>query len=308
MPWPFSGSRGGSFSERNLPARQPTGPVIPLGVRRAILVTMLEAGVDATTLWGLLSRRQGYGRFEDVAEDIAERFSDEQAAEFREQMSRAIAADQRRMSAVAGVNYLAEPALLAIPEALFLDAVEYGFEPHHGYAGHDRATGEINALLEPRGIYFRFDRSGHAQWVGDPGTYETIVAPALAAFQDARLAGVQGEFEAALRHLRAGSAKEQEDAIDEAAKSVESSMKVLLDERRVGRDGREAAQRLFDLLRDNGIVEAEADKAVTAAARIRNQWGGHGAGATPRMPPIGLADVAVQSAGAAIVYLARRLP
>jgi hypothetical protein len=85
-------------------------------------------------------------------------------------------------------------------------------------------------------------------------------------------------------------------------------MKVLIDERHVSRTGKETARPLFDLLRDNGIVEAEADNAVLGAARIRNQWGGHGAGATPRTPPPGLAALAVHAAATAIAYLSARLP
>lgn len=85
-------------------------------------------------------------------------------------------------------------------------------------------------------------------------------------------------------------------------------MEVALDDHHVPRTGRETATPLFDLLKSNGIVEAEADSTVLGAARIRNLWGGHGAGAAPRTPPSDLSALAVQAAAAALVYLANRLP
>lgn len=269
---------------------------------------MADEGFTATALWGLLARRHGYGTWQEVAGDVDERFSEEDATRFRDEMGRAIEADERRGIAARGVNYLAQPALIAVPEALFLDAIEYGFEAHGGYGGGHPRTDEINQLFERRGIYFRFDRRGRAEWVGDPGVSAVVTQPALAALQDARLDGAAAEFQAARLHLRRGSNKDLEDAIDEAAKAVESSMKVLLDAKGVPRTGKETASPLFNLLRDNGIVEAEADNLVLGAARIRNQWGGHGAGSHPRSPPPALAELAVQGAAAAVIFLSARLP
>jgi hypothetical protein len=47
--------------------------------------------------------------------------------------------------------------------------------------------------------------------------------------------------------------------------------KVVLDQHGVSRTGREAATALFELLKQNGIVQAEAENTVLGAARIRNQ-------------------------------------
>jgi hypothetical protein len=264
-----------------------------------------DLGLTFGHLWSMLARRQGYATFDEVIEDLHERFSDEEAEYFRAKMTEALAARQGFRSSG---DDLSEPALLALPEALFLDALEYGFKSHGGYGGGHPATNEINELLKRRGIYFRFDRWGHADWVGDPGAWEAVTEPALAALQDERLGGARNEFEAARVHLRGGSSKDLEDAIEEAGKAVESTMKVLLDAHGISLTGKETAYPLFTLLKDKGIVEAEAEPTVLGAARIRNQWGGHGSGATARTPPSSLADLAVQAAAASIVFLSSRLP
>jgi hypothetical protein len=85
-------------------------------------------------------------------------------------------------------------------------------------------------------------------------------------------------------------------------------MKVLLDEHRVTRTGKETASPLFGMLQKAGVVEAETDNAILGAARIRNAWGGHGSGAAPRNIPNDLAPLAVHAAASALTYLASRLP
>jgi hypothetical protein len=296
-----------SFTEKNLPLRQARGPRIPEGVRQSIFTILGEHGASPTLLWETLARRQGYGTYKDASEDIEERFDTVEAEAFDAAMNHAIEVNKRRNWSVTGVNYLAEPALLALPEALFLDAVEYGVRHIGSYPGRSPHVDEINALFKRRGIYFELDVWQGASWVGDPGAYGATVEPALAALVDPRLNGVRAEFEVALRHLRHGTHKDLEDAIEESGKSVESAMKVLLDEKSVRRTGKETAHPLFELLRDAGVIEVEADNSVLGAARIRNQWGGHGAGATPRTPPGDLAELAVRAAATAIVFLAGRL-
>jgi hypothetical protein len=214
-----------SFAERNLPPRQPTGPRIPEGVRKSILAVMHELGFTPTNLFGLFSRRHGYGSMNEVIEDLQERFSDAEATDFQKEMMR-VAAEERRALLVGGsTNPYAEPALLVLPEALFLDAIECGFAARGGYGGGFPETKEINALFERRGIYFRVDARGRFEWVGDPGAWKEVTEPALSALQDPRLAGARNEFEAARAHLRKGSSKDVEDTIEEAAKAVESAMK-----------------------------------------------------------------------------------
>jgi hypothetical protein len=295
-----------TFSERNVAPRTPTGPDIPDGVRVSLLAWFnRENGTTPTHLWTTLCQREGYGDFTEIEDDLRERFGDEDANAFMARIRDHWARDRGRMTAMPGVDYNAEPALKAIPPALFLDVLEYALQNSYAYL---QGIEEINRIFSKRGVFYRFNYSREAEWHGDQGLHEALLRPALDVLTDPRLIGVASEFGAALRHLRAGAVKDREDAIEEAAKAVESVMKVTCDVRAIARSGKETATPLFEKLRDGGIVEAEADSAVLAAARIRNQWGGHGSGGQPRDPPQELAELAVRVAATAIVFFGSRLP
>jgi predicted Co/Zn/Cd cation transporter (cation efflux family) len=87
------------------------------------------------------------------------------------------------------------------------------------------------------------------EWLGDPTQHALTVEPALRAFADPRLEGPRGEFEEALSKRRSGTPKDLEDAVDEAAKAVESTLQLLHDEHGVARTGTEAVLQLFISLR-----------------------------------------------------------
>jgi hypothetical protein len=125
---------------------------------------------------------------------------------------------------------------------------------------------------------------------------------------DARLAGARTEYEDALAGLRVGKQKSLEDAIEESAKAVESTMKVLIDETGLQRTGKETADPLIKILSAGAVVPRHVDQLLFAAARIRNAAGGHGAGGTPRHTPQDLATACVAAAGVAISYLGNKFP
>ena len=291
-----------------MPPREPAGPYIPDGVRKALLSWFAQNGVTPTTLWENLIARETYGTWNEMEADIRARFGDEEGDFFGEAMAAHRERERHRMVVPPRhINSDAEPALLAIPAGLFLDVLESGVSTLGGAMQYS-AVNEINRVFTKRGVTYRFGFNGRAEWHGDQGAYEQLLRPALDALVDARLAGCQSEFHAAMEHLRKATPKDYEDAIEEAGKAVESAMKVLLDERGIVRTGKETATPLFEKLRDSGIVEAEADNVVLGAARVRNQWGGHGSGAAPRDPPADLAELSVRAAAVAIVFLSGRLP
>jgi hypothetical protein len=207
-----------------------------------------------------------------------------------------------------------------VPAPLYLDYVELAIEKY----ARDRAlvqveyvdviensriapVGYLNELFATRRIDYRFDEKGRARWHGDEGTYAEIIRPALDALDDDRLAGCREEFEAALGHLRAGTAKDLEDAIEEAGKAVESAMGAVLGAHGIDPPAR-TAERLWQTLRDSGIVEKPTHDAILSTSRLRNEWGGHGQGAEIREIPEGIPALAVRSAATAIAYLAELLP
>jgi len=296
-----------SFSERNAPPRRPAGLKIPQGVRAALLRWFEQQSIaNPTRLWATLSQKEGYGSFADVATDILERFGKDDAEGFSTAMKEHWARDQSRVAARSGVDYDAEPALRAIPDALFLDVLEYGIAAIG--PGRVETVEEINRLFSKHGIYYQFDYAGHAAWHGDPGAYTAVLQPAMTVLVDLRLLGCESEFSAAIHHLRSGTMKDREDAIEEAGKSVESAMKVVLLERGVTLAGKETAQPLVEKLVQQGIAIPQADRALLSAARIRNEFGGHGTGAKIRNIPQGVPELAVHVAASTIIYLAGLLP
>lgn len=265
-----------------------------------------EMGITPSILWQRLLRREGLNQLGEIIDDFRHRFRDEAVQLFQQGLKASAERSRKRSWFEEGVDYNAEPALMVLPAPLFLDVEEDGAE----LSEHSlwRVVEEANRLFSKRGIHYRLNDYGQAEWHGDQATYEAVVLPALEALRDPRMQGARSEFEAAVAHLRAGTDKDREDAIEEAGKSVESAMKVLLDAQKVARNGNETAFPLSDMLSSNRIVIAEAKEAVVGTARIRNSYGGHGAGGTARKVPSRLAELAVRSAATAITFLVAHLP
>jgi hypothetical protein len=97
------------------------------------------------------------------------------------------------------------------------------------------------------------------------------------------------------------------------ARAVETTMACLLTAHGVDLPRNRAgdvtiqAERLFDALKQRGIVEGYAKGAIMAVSPLRNA-GSHGAGPSPVPLNRRDADAAVASAAVAITYLAARLP
>lgn len=167
---------------------------------------------------------------------------------------------------------------------------------------------EINTLFAKRSVPYRVDADFEVRWHGDESTYKAITEPALQVLADPRLAGAMSEYGDALAGLRAGKQKDLEDAIEESAKAVESTMKVLIDQSNLARTGKETADPLIRILIAGNVIPAHADQMLSAAARIRNAAGGHGTGPAPRHTPEDLAVACVAAASVAITYLGSKLP
>jgi hypothetical protein len=207
-------------------------------------------------------------------------------------------------------------ALIGGPDAEFIKGLECAIEPvgrvhaepgtARGYEAAQEMCAHLDTLFAKRAVPYRFDDIT-ISWAGDRGQHQLVVEPALQVLADSRLGGARNEFEAALGHLRVGTQKELEDAIEEAAKSVESALKVLAAETSTITAGNATVARLFDALKAAGHLPDYSDNLVQAAARIRNKAGGHGAGGQPRQIAQDIAIAAVNAAATAIVLIGGRL-
>jgi hypothetical protein len=275
--------------------------------------------VDSQEIRLLWFQRAGYGDATDVSADVRDRWGEDAQALLARDMeddSDILRYQDRRAQSEA----LTGAVYRHVPAPLYLDYLELALEKY----ARDRALVEIdyadvledplvapvrylNDLFATRRIDYRFDENGRARWHGDEGAYGEIIRPALDALDDDRLVGPRQEFESALGHLRAGTPKDQEDAIEEAGKAVESAMAVVLGVHGIDPPAR-TAEKLWQALRDGGIVETPTHDAIVSTSRLRNEWGGHGQGAEIREIPAGIPALAVRSAAAAIAYLAELLP
>ncbi len=163
-----------------------------------------------------------------MKDDIAERFSDEEATTFYEAIVRVRNA-RRNAASVGGVDYDARPALLNVPAPFFLDALEYvvsqatGTYGAYGLPGYTQADAihEINRQFAVRGVWFEMSANGRAEWHGDQHIFTEILAPALAALDDPRLSAPRQEYDDALRGLRQGGRVGEKNAIRDSSNAVE---------------------------------------------------------------------------------------
>lgn len=302
---------------------------IPESVRRAVLTRIEQYGIGPGALGEELLMQEGCGSFEDFVANIEQRYGPDEAERTREAMTRLAKRDGETRGlggrrgnddydrARALAENLARYALIGAPDAEFLNGVEIGLgmvAERYAEAGTARGSEvqselawHIDTVLTKRGIPYRYD-AARFMWAGDRGAHQLVVEPALRALADSRLDGSRDELETALRHLRLGTLKDLEDAIEEAAKSVESALKVLAAETSTAVAATATIRPLFDALKNAGVIPPYTDNLIQAAARLRNELAGHGAGSQPRQIKLDEATATVNVAAAALVFLAGRLP
>jgi hypothetical protein len=301
------------------PPRPPTGAITGR-VRRAILRHADRLNISATGLVALHGQAEHIGSHVDLLADVEERYgmATRHLASQVQGCIDDVAATGGPVSPVAQRDIDAQCVLFVLPDAEFLTVLEHAVDL--GYR-EQRFTEDMcvellkaaDGALQAHGAPYRRDPEAPAQfaWVGDPKQDELTVQPALLALADPRLAGAQGEFEEALRKRRGGTPKDLEDAIDEAAKSVESILQILHHELGVALPTRRQLSSLFSNLIEKGpagrIPPGYVDHLVLAAGGPRNLTS-HGQGATVREVPDELADASIAAAATAITLLAHYLP
>ena len=313
------------------PIRPPAGAVSD-AVRRAILDRAhKDLGMNAAHVLEMHKDGEYLGDTRDLFADLERRYKLSDG-----EMERRVMSVIEVEEAHAGASYRAGrrqkaygeagagPVLLALPDAEFLTAIEHAIQlgatqGRYGvseYSGINTASGLANdfmdyadGALHGHGAPYRVaDDARHFEWVGDPKQHELTVQPVLQALADPRLAGAQAEFEEALRKRRGGTPKDLEDAVDEAAKSVESILQVLAIELRVKPPRSQQVTPLFDSLVAAGKLPGYVDKLIAAAAGPRNHMASHGQGGRVREVREELAEASIASAATAITFLAHYLP
>ena len=287
------------------------------GARKALIGAIVDIG---TTTDQILSRFLRGEAFADVA-DYLQAVTDVEGTGARrafdnilvrlvkERMAgRSSATAQRR------ITQEARPlsVLLGMPEGDFLTALELGSAAGSNAFGTAALPAALNRISDKRGIPYRVSGIGRTmkfEWVGEPVVQEQAISPALGLLDDPRLTGgPRTEFRQARKELRESSPQARKQAVAEACNAVESTMKVLLDERGYARPSSETAQKLFNALVAANVLTRETEPLVLGASRFGNSRGRHGAGPVQHDVRQAEAEAVVAGAAVAIVLLASELP
>ena len=135
------------------------------------------------------------------------------------------------------------------------------------------------------------------------------VEPALSLLYDAGFSGAQDEFMEAHEHYRKGNNK---DAITNALKAFESTMKTICDKRKWQYDKKRAtASPLIDVVLANGLIPQDMQSHLTGlrttlesgVPTVRNRMGGHGQGSVPVKVPDHIVSYALHLTASNIVLL-----
>jgi HEPN domain-containing protein len=226
-------------------------------------------------------------------------------------------ASRPESDAAAALSAVATPALLGLPDDLFLFAAELGRAHVAGFhadlsGGIDPTYPEYQARLSElflaNGIPYELDEDGRFVATGSPTVFATSVGPAMDALDEPRLATARMHLIEAQRRLQE---PDQEEAVDEARQAVEAAMIAVLDACGIPVPEKRQPDELFNALAPKDpdqprAMSRDALELVLATPRFRGRTAaGHAGGPAVTL---GEAQAAVAAASAAILYLADKLP
>ena len=171
----------------------------------------------------------------------------------------------------------------------------------------DEAVEELNARFKMNGVGYQFS-GGALVRVDSEYLHAEAVKPALSLLHDAGFRGPSDEFIRAHEHYRQVRFKE---AIAEALKSFESTMKSICDQRKWAYAPNATASGLIEVLFSNGLLPPALNshfgalKALLESGlpTVRNKMAGHGQGKDTVSVPGYIAAYALHLAASNIVLL-----
>lgn len=172
----------------------------------------------------------------------------------------------------------------------------------------DEALATINQRFRENGVGYQYVR-GCIVRMDSQYIHESVVAPAMGLLRDSKFMGAEDEFREAQRAYRRG---DNEIAIVEACKALESTIKVICENRDVRiQPERASAGALIELVLKNKLVPTYLDDGLKGLAAllksivpvIRNREAAHGQGKEVREVPRQLVAYALHVTAATIVML-----
>ena len=166
---------------------------------------------------------------------------------------------------------------------------------------------ELNTRFQEHGIGYQFTGSELIR-VDSQFMHAEVVRPAISLLADEGFDGASDEFLRAHKHYRHERHKE---AIVEALKAFESTMKTICDLRTWPYDTKATAKPLIDLLVSKGLIPSDLlahfgavrSTLESGLPTLRNRRGGHGQGKEPVTVPGHVAAYALHLAASNILFL-----
>jgi hypothetical protein len=172
----------------------------------------------------------------------------------------------------------------------------------------DDAIEELNSRFQQHRIGYRFEGSQVIR-IDSQLLHSEMNKPALTLLTQKHLSGAQQEFLRAHEHHRGGRPKE---AINEALKALESTLKGIFDRRRWHYPANATIKSLIDKCFDEGLIPAFWASQMAGLRALleggippaRNRLGSHGQGAEPTVVPDHIVSYVLHMTAATIVFLA----
>lgn len=170
------------------------------------------------------------------------------------------------------------------------------------------AIQEINARFKEHGLGYEYD--GEIIRIDTELVHVEAVKPALSLLRNKKFSGPEQEFQSAYTHFRKGKNKE---ALNDALKAFESTMKSIYDKREWNYDKSAPASKLIKVAFDNQLVpifwanhfSGLRKNLEVGIPTARNKMSGHGQGATPTEVPVHLVAYVLHQTASTIVFLVK---
>jgi HEPN domain-containing protein len=284
---------------------------IPQRVRRAVLSRLSSYGASPERIVRDLGERSGFVTYADIRDFLSARFGEDARAQFFGDLGVHVTGLN------AEIETSAQEVLLAVPDALFIEAVELGWRCAVGFAA-DRMqptaqmslewTEYVTDVFASNGVPYHYDDDLRLVPSMSPAVSASSIQPAVEVLNDPRLSVARHHFTEALRRLEE---PDPDEAVDEARQAIEAAMIAVLNATGLSMPARRQPGDLFDALAPSDetaprAMSRDALEIVLAAPRFRGRTSaGHSGGAPVTLPE---AQAAVAAAAAGLLYLAAKLP
>lgn len=195
--------------------------------------------------------------------------------------------------------------MMRLGSSLPLDETEYAVS--HMALPADKAIERLNQRFREHGLGYQFVE-GQVVRVDSGYLHAQATKPAMTLLHEEKFEGASEEFSSAHEHYREGRFKE---AIVDALKAFESTMKTICDERNWAYAPTAPAKDLINVVFDSGLIPQSLSSHFTALRSVmesglptvRNKTSGHGQGKNPLEVPEYLAAYTLHLAAANILLL-----